>query len=173
MNYCAIIGDIVKSRELNNRNEIQSKFIDVIEHRMNDKYSRYIASKFTVTLGDEFQGLLYEKYSYLSYEIIEFISQNMSPVKLVYGVGIGSMDVEPDYDIAIRSDGPAYHNAREMVSRAKEKKPSICYYTGSAEDELINSIIYLTEVNVNKMTVKQRQIIDLYNRLKSQRSVAN
>jgi hypothetical protein len=173
MNYCAIIGDIVKSRQINDRYEVQKKFIYVIENLVNAKYSIYIASKFTVTLGDEFQGLLYEKYSYLSYEIIEFISQNMDPVKLVYGIGIGSMDIEPNPDIAIRSDGPAYHNARKMVMRAKEKKPSVCYCTGSIEDELINSLVYLIEVSTNKMTAKQRQIIKLYNKLKSQRGVAD
>lgn len=66
---------------------------------MNDKYKEYIASRFTVALGDEFQGLLYGKYSYLSCEIIKFISQNMKPVKLVYGVGIGGMDIPPDHNM--------------------------------------------------------------------------
>ncbi|HBM81631.1 MAG: SatD family protein [Clostridiales bacterium] len=173
MDYCAIIGDIVKSRELGNRVEVQKQFVGVVEHMVNDKYKEYIASRFTVTLGDEFQGLLYGKYSYLSCEIIKFISQNMKPVKLVYGVGIGGMDIQPDYSIAIRSDGPAYHNARSMVMRAKEKKPSICFCTGSAEDELINSLIYLMEVYKDKMTPKQNQAIELYNKKKSQCAVAD
>ena len=172
LEYCAIIGDIANSRKLDNRLEVQSKFIHVIEKSVNENYSRYIASNFTVTLGDEFQGLLYKEYTHSSYEIIRFIKKQLAPVNLVFGVGVGAMVIEPEHEISIRSDGPAYYNARSAVSKAKEKKPSICYYTGSVEDELINSIIYLIEGIEKKMTHKQQEVIELYKRLKSQSKTA-
>lgn len=172
MNYCAIIGDIVKSRQIINRSEAQAKFIHVVEELVNEEFKPYIASKFTVTLGDEFQGLLYDKYAFMSYEIIKYISLKMEPIMLVYGVGIGCMDVQPNYELAIRSDGPAYHKARTMVTKAKEKKPSICYDINSEESELINSLINLIQTYSNKMTSKQREVVNIYKKEKSQRKVA-
>jgi hypothetical protein len=172
LEYCAIIGDIVQSRKLNNRIEVQSKFIHIIEKLVNERYSQYIASNFTVTLGDEFQGLLYKEFTYLSYEIIKFIKKQMSPIDLVFGVGVGAMVIEPNHEISIRSDGPAYHNARNMLLKAKDKKPSICYYSGSEEDELINSMIYLIEGIEKKMTQKQQEAIELYKVFESQSKTA-
>ena len=55
--YVAIIGDIVDSKQIKDRKVIQQKFKNVLAD-INTKYSEDIASKFTITLGDEFQGLL-------------------------------------------------------------------------------------------------------------------
>ncbi|HYE84396.1 MAG TPA: SatD family protein [Clostridia bacterium] len=172
MEYCAIIGDIVNSRKLNNRPEVQSKLVHVIENSVNENYRRYIASNFTVTLGDEFQGLLYKEFTYLSYEIIRFIKKQLAPINLVFGVGVGAMIIEPKHEISIGSDGPAYYNARNAVSEAKNKKPSIYYYTGSEEDELVNSMIHLIEGIEKKMTHKQQEVIKLYKSSGSQSKTA-
>ena len=55
--YIAIIGDIKGSKKLDNRNEVQKKLTSVLDD-INKKYKDDIYSKFTITLGDEFQGLL-------------------------------------------------------------------------------------------------------------------
>lgn len=172
LEYCAIIGDIVNSRKLNNRPEAQNRLIHVIEKTVNESYGQYIASSFTVTLGDEFQGLLYKEYTFLSYEIIRFIKEQLAPINLVFGVGVGGMVIEPRRDISIGSDGPAYYNARSAISEAKNKKPSIYYNTGSEEDKLINSMINLIEGIERKMTQKQQEVIRLYRKLDSQSKTA-
>lgn len=170
MFYCAIIGDIVGSKKLKTREEIQFKFDKVLK-KINTKYSDDIASKFMITLGDEFQGLL--KNFHVSYKIIKEIQKNMDPVKLVFGVGIGPMDTEFKRYNSIGSDGPAYHLARYMVQKSKIKKPSICYkiYNSLAGD-LINSSIYFIESCQNKRTKKQKVAVELYENKKSQMKVA-
>ena len=55
--YIAIIGDIKSSKKLSDRKAVQDKLKRVLM-KVNEKYDRDIASKFTITLGDEFQGLL-------------------------------------------------------------------------------------------------------------------
>ncbi len=169
MIYCAVIGDIVHSREIKDRQAFQNRFKEVISD-INLKYSKYIASSLTVTLGDEFQGLL--NIPYISYEIIMDIKKRLSTIDLVFGVGIGTMDTDFSKDISIGSDGPAYHYAREMVIRAKKKRPTICYKSNSIEDELINSLIYFIESCSSSRTKRQSHIVDLYNNLESQREVA-
>jgi len=55
--YFAIIGDIVESKKILNRNEAQEKLNHILKD-INIEYERNIAAKFIITLGDEFQGLL-------------------------------------------------------------------------------------------------------------------
>lgn len=169
MNYCAIIGDIVGSRDIKNRQEVQDQFKAALK-KANKKYDSYIASNFLVTLGDEFQGLL-NKPS-LSLEIIEFIREKMHPVELVFGIGIGPMETKFSKDSSIGSDGPAYWYARKMVEKAKYKKPSICLFSDSLEDELINSLILFVETSTNSQTKKQQETVKLYKEFGSQYKVA-
>jgi len=169
MVYCAIIGDIVNSKKIPNRQEIQDLFFSVLND-INREFDNNIASNFTITLGDEFQGLI-SKPS-LSYEIIKKIKQKMFPVELVFGVGIGEMKTRIEKTISIGSDGPAYHYARNMVEKAKKKRPSIRYYSGTTSDELINGLLYFTESCINSRTAKQFEAVKLYDELKSQKEVA-
>lgn len=59
-----------------------------------------------------------------------------------------------------------------MVEKAKNKKPSICYYSGTIEDELINSLILLIEAIVSKRTSKQIDVISRLGEVKTQKEVA-
>ncbi len=167
--YCAIIGDIVKSRQYKNRQALQKKFKHTIDE-VNLKYTKFIASNFTITLGDEFQGLLFKPY--YCFEIIKYIKNKMYPVKFVFGIGIGTMDTNFNKSISIGSDGPAYHYAREMVERAKKKKPSICFKSNSIEDELIISILQFIESTEKNWTNRQKEVIELYKKFNSQSIVA-
>ena len=56
--YYAIIGDMVGSRTLPGRSMAQTSLRDTLA-KVNDAFHADIAAKFTVTLGDEFQGLLH------------------------------------------------------------------------------------------------------------------
>ena len=169
MVYCAIIGDIVNSKKIPNRQEIQNLFASVLI-QINIEFDNDIASNFTITLGDEFQGLI-SKPS-LSYEIIKIIKQRMSPVELVFGVGIGEMKTTIKREISIGSDGPAYHYARNMVEKAKKIRPSIRYYSDTSSDELINGLLYFTESCINSRTAKQVEVVKLFDELKFQKEVA-
>ena len=56
--FVAIIGDMKDSRHLENRKEVQTHLQKIL-NQVNKKYEKDIASRFLITLGDEFQGLLY------------------------------------------------------------------------------------------------------------------
>ena len=55
--YVAIIGDIIDSKKIKNRNEVQQKLKHVLS-KINQSYDDIIAANFIISLGDEFQGLL-------------------------------------------------------------------------------------------------------------------
>lgn len=169
MNYCAIIGDVVGSKKIKNRQSMQALFKDVLDHA-NLKYDRYIASNFTVTLGDEFQGLINSPS--MSIEMIQYIKEKMYPFEFVFGIGIGAMLTAFSKETSVGSDGPAYWYARKMVEKSKDKKPSIRIFSDSPEDQLINSLILFCESTTHSQTSRQKEMIQLYKELRSQYAVA-
>ena len=98
--YVAIIGDIVNSRKIINRTEIQEKLNRVLED-INLDYKASIAAKFIITLGDEFQGLLSNPCDL--FNIIDRIKFTMHPVKIRFGIGIGEINTEINKRNGVRS----------------------------------------------------------------------
>lgn len=121
MQYYAIIGDIKRSKKIENRCEIQEKLKKILDN-VNSIYNNDISAKFLITLGDEFQGLLEMTAPIL--EIIKYIQREIYPIKLRFGVGIGNVSTLINHEAAIGADGPAFYAAREMIEflREQEKK---------------------------------------------------
>ena len=121
MQYYAIIGDIKRSKKIENRCEIQEKLKKILDN-VNSIYNNDISAKFLITLGDEFQGLLEITAPIL--EIIKYIQREIYPIKPRFGVGIGNVSTLINHEAAIGADGPAFYAAREMIEflREQEKK---------------------------------------------------
>lgn len=121
MQYYAIIGDIKRSKKIENRCEIQEKLKKILDN-VNSIYNNDISAKFLITLGDEFQGLLEITAPIL--EIIKYIQREIYPIKLRFGVGIGNVSTLINHEAAIGADGPAFYAASEMIEflREQEKK---------------------------------------------------
>lgn len=164
--YIAIIGDIKESRKLENRKEIQRKMNEILGE-VNVKYSEYVASGFMITLGDEFQGLLCDGTHVMN--IIFEIQKYMYPIKIRFGIGIGTITTEINREWAIGADGPGYYNARKAVEYLKnmEKKKQINKTDIRLETDesdqstamMINTILSLMTVVKESWTNRQREII--------------
>ena len=164
--YFAIIGDIISSKNIENRNESQIKLENIL-HLINEKYSNDIESKFMITLGDEFQGLLNCGENVI--KIITEIEIRMYPVKIRFGIGIGEITTKINREVPLGADGPAYYNARKMIDNLKSlKKKTKSSYSevmistqGDYEsvDTLINSIFALASTLKKKWSIRQRQIV--------------
>ena len=177
--YTVIIGDIVGSKGLTNRKQVQSGFRQILEE-MNSKYAKDIASKFTITLGDEFQGLL--KRSDHAIRIILEIEKAMNPVKMRFGVGIGEISTAINFEQSSEIDGPAYHRARAMgeyleANENQHFRPAGNILISSKEenkeiDQLINSLLSVTSVLKLNWTSKQKEIIKNYHLAEENQSKA-
>lgn len=128
--YLAIIGDIVDSRHLDNRSSVQSK-LEAVLNEINFDYANSIQSKFLITLGDEFQGLLFLTKD--AYSIANKILDEMYPVKIRFGIGHGKITT-PIKETAIGMDGPAFYAARQALESLKKSKESGLRILGSALD---------------------------------------
>lgn len=169
--YYAIIGDIISSRSEPNRAEIQ-RTLNRALNKINSQFSDSIAAKFLITLGDEFQGLLYSKAAGNPLKIALMISDMLHPVKLRIGIGYGNISTDIDSSYAIGADGEAFHNARACIDRirANEKRNSNHEFCAriliktydSSFDSGINTILMLSETLEKTRTMRQEEIFRCY-----------
>jgi hypothetical protein len=158
MPYIAVIGDIRESQKIADRNPVQVKLNSILAD-INKRYKEDVASKFMITLGDEFQGLL-RAGDHIT-EIIEKIEMVMHPVKVCFGIGVGRITTNIDPDLSLRTGVPAYYNARKMINElktaGKKKMAAKCDMKIDMDDnssisDLINSIFSLTAAIKAKWT---------------------
>lgn len=166
LKYIALIGDIMNSKEISNRFDIQEKLKYVLK-KVNVIYTTNIACKFIITLGDEFQGLLSCGENVL--DIIEYIQQEMYPVKIRFGIGIGKISTDIDSQKALGADGPCYYKAREAIENVKKEeqksKTHASYINIQIENDtedlskLLNTVLSLISILKDNWTNQQRETI--------------
>lgn len=157
-NYVAVIGDIVQSRALSStqRMELQLEFARALQG-VNTKYAGSIASRFIITVGDEFQGLL-EDASVVP-DLIWEIEDAMDQVEFRFGIGYGSLTtgLKPD---AIGMDGPSFHTAREAIVLAKKEKKlgGVFVGFGASEDCILNGYARMLWYHRHEWNSTQREV---------------
>jgi hypothetical protein len=167
--YCVVIGDISKSRELRDRAIIQERFKAAIEE-INRRFTDSIVSRFLITIGDEFQGVLNDAAK--SYDVIVATRELLYPVQFVFGIGVGTITTEIAPE-AIGMDGPAFHNARAALEEGKEKGYEVRYRgLGEPLDYLINATLVLIEALKRNWTEHQFKVITVYRQTGNQAEVA-
>jgi len=137
--YAVITGDLVKSREILERYKVQIKLQKVL-NAVNKEFKDDILVNFSITLGDEFQGLLDKPEK--SFDIIKEIQKEMYPVKISFGIGYGTISTK----IAKKTtemDGECFRKSREALLTAKKLKQEIIYNTGTDIDLSVNTILRL------------------------------
>lgn len=175
--HIALIGDIKKSRGLEDRRHVQEKLRKTLD-KINKKHPRDISAKFMITLGDEFQGLLSNGNNVMN--IIEEIQMEMYPVEIRFGVGVGAITTDINPEMAIGADGPGFYKARQAMNYLKQNenknKKQIADIRIEVDGEnevtttLLNTILQLLAVLKNNWTERQQQII--WDTLKYQESQA-
>jgi hypothetical protein len=116
--YYAVIGDVIRSKESPDRRALQSD-LEAVLAEVNKHYAHTVASRFVVTLGDEFQGLLNSAWPLL--EIIDRIKFSIAPAKVRFGIGIGEIETEINPQASIGADGSAFWKAREAINHIHDQ----------------------------------------------------
>lgn len=166
----ALIADMVKSRDVPRaqRPYVQDRFRKFIAH-LNATYSRTILSRFVITLGDEFQGLLSSGAPIpdLLWDIDQF-----SDRQLRAGVGFGLLHT-PIQKEAINIDGPALYLARTAIEDAAQKRLFGGVFMGFGElDPIMNGMARILWFHRSELTKQQLKIAHLLRQGLSQSEVA-
>ncbi|HJC22647.1 MAG TPA: SatD family protein [Candidatus Eisenbergiella merdavium] len=164
--FIAVIGDIQGSRSLQQRGEIQNR-LEAVLKEINESFEDDIAAKFLITLGDEFQGLLFNGKNLL--KIIEKIKFELYPVTFRFGIGTGHITTDIHPDMALGSDGPAFYHARAAIDLLRKnenrKKAALSdlFFQSEKDDRsierLLNTAFSLLYTLEQTWTDRQREII--------------
>ena len=141
--YLALIADVIDSKMVQERFDLQ-KQLEKTLRKMNELFGDYLASCFTLTLGDEFQALL--KVDAPVFQIIDTLRSELSPTQLRFGIGLGEIVTAIDPLQSIGADGPAYWNARAAINLVHQKNDygntQIYFSSGNdSKDLLVNALI--------------------------------
>jgi len=155
----ALIGDMVGSRELprSRRPKIQERFKEFIQY-LNRRFAKDILSRFVITLGDEFQGLLSSAAPIP--DLMWDIEHRFSDRDLRVGVGFGVL-YTPIPKEAINVDGPALYNARTAIERARSKRSLGGVFVGFGEmDQVMNGMARILSFHRSRLTQQQLRIAE-------------
>lgn len=112
--YFALTGDIVASRELDDRAAVQRNLRDAL-HDLNTELGDAVAIPFEIIAGDAVQGLLREPAAAAA--VVIGIADALHPVAIMWGLGRGPLATDLADEISL-ADGPCLHRAREALEAA-------------------------------------------------------
>lgn len=125
--YIALIGDVIASRLLPERRRarLQAELRRAMPE-FNRRWRRFLAARFAVTLGDEFQCLL--RTAQPVWDIAHGVRDRFPDVAWVIACGRGPIAtrLEPGLT-APEVDGPCFHAARTAMEAAKRSRRLLAF----------------------------------------------
>lgn len=167
MNYSILMADIISSRSKNSK-ELMSQFKELIK-QINLIFKSDILSPLTITLGDEFQGVV--KSDEVAIKIIfaleECIVQHEYKFKLKYVLNNGIIDTEINKKNAYEMLGEGLTKARKLLNENKGSENRFLISLNEKDDfkeEYINKVFLIYQNYVDNWKSKDMKAV--YNFLK-------
>ena len=159
--YLALIADVIDSKMVQERFDLQ-KQLEITLQKINGLFADYLASCFTLTLGDEFQALL--KVDAPVFQIIDTLRSELTPTQLRFGIGLGEIVTAIDPLQSVGADGPAYWNARAAINFVHQKNDygnTQIYFSSGKEnqDYFVNALIASGEAIRSGWRESQEEIL--------------
>ena len=159
--FLALIADVIDSKMVQERFDLQ-KQVEKTLQKMNELFGDYLASRFTLTLGDEFQALL--EVDAPVFQIIDTLRSELTPTQLRFGIGLGEIVTAIDPLQSIGADGPAYWNARAAINLVHQKNDygnTQIYFSSGKENQdfFVNALIASGEAIRSSWRGSQEEIL--------------
>ncbi len=168
-----LIADLVKSREIEDRERVQKDLKNEIEKVSEE--SKTLISTPSIVRGDEIE-IAYENAAdcFLQFEKIENI---LFPRKLRGGIGVGSVDTGIRESVS-EMDGSAFHRAREALEESKKTGETPILRIKSKDsglDEVVNTVFGLLYAIREEWTKRERELSLFYlqNKSKTHEEIAD
>jgi len=148
-----ILGDVRHSRMIASRPLVQTGLRGVAE-RINSEKSDLLDIRFSISGGDEIQGLLSDPAAMV--EVIDCIDLNSSIFDFRFRVGWGAV-ATPRAARTWEMDGECFHHAREAITRGKKENRwvSVAGF-GNDGDRILDGLFRVMQVIREGWTKRQR-----------------
>ncbi|WP_121823642.1 SatD family protein [Halostella salina] len=166
-----VLGDVVGSREVADRESLQLSLQNSIE-KINKRHANDIRADFSLLKGvDELGGVL-TGVSPL-YEVIKTIYRGTFPTGVRFAGVYDRVDVGSEQNDVAEMDGPAFHLADGLLSDLDADGRLFSLYTGDdLLDVLIGNYVNLCLMQMNEWTRREMEIVDTYERVGTQNEAA-
>lgn len=168
----AVIVDVVKSRALDadSRRGLQATILTTLD-RWNHGYMVSLAAFFTMTLGDEFEGLVANPE--IIPDMMWELERDTAGVQFRWGLGFGEVHTLIGTDVG-SIDGPAFHGARAAINEARKDGKEGGVYAGymATDTDALNGLARLLAHQRRRFSKEQREAIELLRAGSSQSDAA-
>jgi len=168
MKLLVLIGDIVASKKIQQRQKFQSEFQELI-NSLNDEHKEKIVSPLTITLGDEFQGLLNNSKDI--FLIIHKIQSSFQNITFRFAISVGDISTKINHNSAIGMDGAGFHFARDAMEKNKIEKRSFSYEGGQPETIIIDNMLKWIDQTTKKWKKEKWKTLLLKQQGNSQKEI--
>jgi DNA-binding CsgD family transcriptional regulator len=149
-----LFGDIVASRTMPRAGE----WLRSLRDELDEVHGRERIAPFEFTQGDELQGLLVPSADPLEAVVRASLRSDRLPMRWVVVGGA----VEEGTGPATQRSGPAFLEARELVTTARRRRDSLAMRTGDPEtDELLDGVGPVLGRLLDELTDRQREVARL------------
>lgn len=167
--YIAVIGDLVESRAIKDRNAVQKKLEKTLNHINTGKSKDAIISRFRITLGDEFQGLVSRHFSFQAF-MDQYRNDTGDELDTRFGIGLGGLTTDLKEE-AIGMDGPCFHHARSALENARKLKTAV-FFSGFEAEIALNALFQCCEEIRRSWKKRQLEVISGYEKFGDQVTAA-
>lgn len=173
MKHWILMGDIVGSSDSDSIS-LQKEFSRLIE-RINKEFKSQLDSPLTITLGDEFQGVVADLQT--SAQIIVKIEEEKwemdYPILLRYSLGLGEISTPINSEIAFGMLGEGLADVRNSLIELKDKGERIVLTGGIPDKEKLSLSLDLLLEKQEEWRWKDREVISGYFKNKDYKATAD
>jgi hypothetical protein len=149
----ALIGDIVASRELEDRAGFQRRLKGLLGELNRTLGPGILVAPLALTAGDELQGLFRRPEAVV--EATALLDEGLRPARILFGVGWGGLSTEASERVA-EMDGVSFHRARAALAEAARGDAwAVARGFGETEDRMLSALFRLLGVLRSRWTEKQ------------------
>ncbi|MCL1790477.1 MAG: SatD family protein [Peptococcaceae bacterium] len=160
--YCVMIGDIVDSKKIDpqQRNKLEQTLLKTF-NCINTLYQDDMFVPFSTVRGDAFEGVLTSSCNapQIAMEIIETLHPHIIRISIV----LGALTIVGDTADVNIVDGPAFHDANDMLSKMKKRGGEgwlrIAIQAPCDAQPLLDSLLTLLSAFTRSWTDRQRQLV--------------
>lgn len=175
MKYPILMADIVDSRKADQILLI-NEFKRAV-HYINNRWEMSIMSPLTITLGDEFQGVIKDMESCykLVFDMEEFIIEHSLSIKLRYVMNYGIIETPINRDIAYEMLGDGLTQAREQLNKLKSSSNRFMILSDKNEmnSAVISDLFLLYGSYIDSWKLNEYRLVSEFLKNKDYKVVAN
>lgn len=172
--YAILMADIIKSRRADARVLISD--LKKLVELMNQKWSGTLLSPLTITLGDEFQGVIRDMKSAIEMIIAmeEMVVTHGLQIKLRYVLNYGIIETPLNAERAYEMLGPGLTEAREKLEFIKTNRNRFFVMNAgqAMQTQMINDLLQIYGKYIDDWSVKDLYFVAAFLNLKDYKRVA-